>query len=317
MNTLLTVTETEYIHISRCDGLPLHVLRIEPADPLAVKGIVQIVHGKNEHKLRYRDFMRFMASRGYIAIANDHRGHGESVLSPEDRGYMYEGGYKALVRDVHDITLEVKAYAAKRCGRALPVFMLGHSMGSLAARCYIRKYSADIDKLCLTGSPSRSNKMMTGLAMLKLLEIFEGKKARSKFAWFTIMWLPYELRYIREGLHNSWTNSDRDAVIEQNNDPLCRFRFTLSAYSEMIKMALVAYSGGYEPADPSLPIRFFSGDHDPCMKSEKKLRQAVKILEDTGYTDVGFTLYKGLRHDILREKNKHLVYEDILKAIEE
>ena len=47
-----------------------------------IRGIVQLVHGKNEHKGRYIAFMRFLASNGFLTIINDHRGHGESIIDP-------------------------------------------------------------------------------------------------------------------------------------------------------------------------------------------------------------------------------------------
>ena len=141
MNKITNLSETKYTHISGSDNLPLSVLRIEPEDPADIKGIVQMVHGKNEHKGRYAAFMRFLAANGYLTIINDHRGHGESIIDTDDRGYFYQGGTKALVEDVHEITLDVKEYAMKKTGRSnLPLSMLGHSMGSLAARCYIREY---------------------------------------------------------------------------------------------------------------------------------------------------------------------------------
>ncbi len=309
--------ETVYKHISGTDGLPLAVLRIEPKDPENIRGIVQMVHGKNEHKGRYAEFMRYLAARGYIAIANDHRGHGESVLDPKDRGYWYEGGYLALIEDLHEITMEVKEYAEKVCGKKdLPVVMLGHSMGSLAARCYIRKYDDDINKLCILGSPSKSNMVKQGLGILKVLEKTEGIRYRSRLAKMLIMGVSYELKFWNEHLHNAWTNSEREAVIEHNNDPMCRFLFSIGGYQDMLKMAMLAYSGGYVPKNPELPIRFFSGNDDPCALSKGKFVEAMRMLDILGYHDVKCKLYPGMRHDILHERFKSTVFEDILKFIE-
>ena len=316
MNKLTNLSETRYTHISGTDNLPLSVLRIEPEDPKSLRGIVQIIHGKNEHKGRYTAFMRFLATNGYLTVVNDHRGHGESVIEPDDRGYFYQGGFDALVEDVHEITLEVKEYAAKTCGRSrLPITLIGHSMGSLAARCYIRKYDADISKLCLIGSPSRSERIKQGLQVLHVLKTIEGKRSRSLLAKKLIMGVSYERKFRKEGLRNAWTNSERKAVIEHNNDPLCRFNFTLSGYEEMLKMAELAYMGNYIPHNPDMKVQFFSGEDDPCALSRQKFIEAMQLMKNIGYTDVRCTLYKGMRHDILHEKNKIRVYNDILRFI--
>ena len=316
-NPITNLTETKYTHISGTDNLPVCVLRIEPENPSDVRGIVQLIHGKNEHKGRYKAFMRFLASNGYLTIINDHRGHGESVIEPDDRGYFYQGGTAALVEDLHEITLDVKKYAAEKCGRDdLPLTLLGHSMGSLAARCYIRQYDADISKLCLTGSPSRSDKVRQGLQVIKLLKKLEGKRARSLLAKKLIMGVSYERKYRHEGLKNAWTNSEREAVIEHNNDPLCRFNFTLNGYEEMLKMAMLAYTGDYTPQNPDMPVRFFSGEDDPCALSRQKFVETMRLMKSIGYSDVRCLLYKGMRHDILHEKNKMRVYRDILRFLE-
>lgn len=316
MKKITNLSETVYTHISGSDGLPISVLRIEPEDPRDILGIVQIVHGKNEHKFRYAAFMRFLAAHGYLTIANDHRGHGESVLSPDDRGYLYKNGARSLVEDMHEITLDVKEYAANKCGRNdLPLTMLGHSMGSLAARCYIRKYDTDIDKLCIIGSPSRSKMVRQGLLMVRTLEAIEGKRARSKLAKLLIMGVSYEFKFRKEGLYNAWTNTDVDAVIEKNNDPLCRFNFTLSGYEDMLKLSRLTYKGGFTPQNPDMPIRFFSGADDPCALSRKKFVGSIRRLKKIGYTDVRGKLYNGMRHDILHERNKMRVYADILGFI--
>ena len=313
----MNIIETTYQHISGSDELPIYVLRIEPEDPKNIKGIVQMVHGKNEYTGRYTGLMRYLAEQGYLTIVNDHRGHGESVLDASDRGYWYEGGFQALVEDLHEITQEVKQYAAEKCGRMdLPFTMLGHSMGSLAARCYIRKYDTELDKLCIIGCPSRSSKMKQGIRLLKFLELVEGKHFRSRFAKLIIMGSSYEFKYRHENLPNAWTNSDRAAVIEHNNDPMCRFLFTLSAYEEMLRMAMLAYDGNFVPQNPGMAIRFFSGADDPCALSKTKIAQAMYFLKEMGYYDIRGRLYHGMRHDILHEKDKSRVYRDLLAFIE-
>ena len=105
-------------------------------------------------------------------------------------------------------------------------------------------------------------------------------------------------------------------MIEHNNDPLCRFNFTLNGYEEMLKMAMLAYTGDYTPQNPDMPVRFFSGEDDPCALSRQKFVEAMRLMKSIGYSDVRCLLYKEMRHDILHEKNKMRVYRDILRFLE-
>ena len=93
---------------SRYDELDLSVSIFEPAG-IQPKGILQISHGMAEHKERYYPFMEFLAANGWISVIHDHRGHGESVKSPEDLGHMYSGGAEALVEDLKLVQDKVKS----------------------------------------------------------------------------------------------------------------------------------------------------------------------------------------------------------------
>ena len=50
--------------------------------------------------------------------------------------------------------------------------------------------------------------------------------------------------------------------------------------------------------------------------SRRKFVEAMRLMKNIGYTDVRCRLYKGMRHDILHEKEKLRVYNDILRFIE-
>ena len=115
--------------ISSYDGLSLEILCVESENP---KGIVQISHGMAENKERYLPFMEFLSEHGYTAVMHDHRGHGKSVRKQEDLGYFYNGKEKAIVEDLHQITLWIKEEYPN-----LPVYLLGHSM-NFSCQNYIK-----------------------------------------------------------------------------------------------------------------------------------------------------------------------------------
>ncbi|MBP5528883.1 MAG: alpha/beta fold hydrolase [Lachnospiraceae bacterium] len=308
--------EKRYSHISRSDGLKLSVLRTEPDNSEDIKGIVQLVHGMNEYKERYIPFIKFLTDNGYLCVIHDHRGHGASVKSPDDLGYMYEGGYEALIEDTHEITLEIKTYAKEITGKDnLPFILFGHSMGSMVVRCYIRKYDADIDKLIVCGCPSAQSGMKPGLALINIFTKIKGERKRPVFVANLVMG-SYEKRFKKEGLPHSWVNSNPEQVKKYNADPLCNYIFTLNGFGNLVRLTILTYTnGGYAMNKPDLPIRFFSGEDDPCAVSEKAFNQAMGLLKKQGYKDVDGIMYPNLRHEILNEDAKDMVYEDMLNFI--
>ncbi len=307
---------TEYTHVSKSDGLSLSVLRIEPDDSSDIKGIVQLVHGMCEYKERYIPFMEFLAENGFVTIIHDHRGHGKSLKSKEDLGFMYEGGYNALIEDAHEITEEIKAYAKDLTGKDLPFTLFGHSMGSLVVRCYIRKYDKDIDKLIVCGSPSKQAGMGAGLTLIKILKAFKGERKRDLFVAGLVMG-SYDKRFASEGLHNAWLNTDVAQVKEYNANPLNNFCFTLNGFENLVKLTMLTYKdGGYALANTALPIRFFSGADDPCAVNEAAFKDAVDFLKKQGYKDVSGKMYPGMRHEILNQPEHMTVFNDMLSFIE-
>ena len=309
---------TEYKHVSGSDGLELSVMRIEPEDPDSVKGILQLVHGMCEHKERYVHFMRYMAKRGYICVIHDNRGHGSSIRQIDDLGYMYEGGYEALIEDIHEITLETKEYAKKVCpGAALPFTLLGHSMGSLAVRCYIRKYDDEIDRLCVLGCPSQLGGMRAGLATAEALSILFGEKSKSSVMDGIVFGAVDIKRFNTEDIENAWLCTDRKVVEEYNRDPFCGFKFTLNGYSNLIRLSMLTYKpDGFEMKNKEMPIRFFSGSDDVFGVSRRDIAKAMKLLKKAGYTYVRGRIYPGMRHEILNEPKKGRVYKDIYEFVE-
>jgi len=315
----MEIKETKFTFNSKEDILKLSAIRVEPQNPEDVKGIVQLVHGMCEYKERYMDFMRYLAGKGYICVIHDHRGHGESVKSKEDLGYMYEGGYKALIEDIHLLTKMTKEYALQELSKVdLPYILLGHSMGSLAVRCYIKKYDNEIDKLVVVGCPSPQAGVLPGLAFINVLKAVKGAHAHSKLADFLVMDSRYEKKFKAEKLKHSWVNSDKEAVYRYNDDPYCNFTFTLDGYDNLVRLNMETYSAkGYEVNNKNLPIRFFSGKEDPCGISVEAIEKAISVIKNAGYVNVSKQLYDNMRHEILNEPEHEMVYSDILEFIEQ
>ena len=134
----------QYSFPSKADGLEISCLAVVPelGRDEKYKGIIQIVHGMSEYKERYLPFMEYMAERKYVSVIHDHRGHGKSVRSKEDLGYMYGGGADAMLQDIHTVNCLIRDHFPE-----LPLILFGHSMGSLAVRAYAAHHDGCMDIL--------------------------------------------------------------------------------------------------------------------------------------------------------------------------
>ena len=65
------------------------------------RGVIQISHGMTEYACRYDYVAKKFSENGFIVYAHDHRGHGETSKSEEERGYIADKeGFDLLVEDV-------------------------------------------------------------------------------------------------------------------------------------------------------------------------------------------------------------------------
>ena len=158
---------------SKQDGLKLEIAIMECENP---KGIVQFSHGMAEHKERYFDFMQYLNERGYICVIHDHRGHGSSVKSKNDYGYFYTENVDYIVDDLFQVT----EYVCEKYP-GLEVTLFSHSMGTLVARCYLKKYDAYIGRLILCGPPTENSAAGLGLVLAKIIKPFYKEKKGNQF----------------------------------------------------------------------------------------------------------------------------------------
>ncbi len=102
---------------------------------------VIIVHGASEHSGRYGHVAQGLVADGYAVYALDHRGHGRS------------DGPRALIdrlaRAVADVDQLVSQARAEH--PALPIVMLGHSMGATVALSYAIRHQERLTALVLSG----------------------------------------------------------------------------------------------------------------------------------------------------------------------
>lgn len=298
----------EFIISSSSDGLALSALLIQPDTVL--KGVIVILHGMAEHKERYIDFMQACATVGYAALIYDHRGHGESVCSKDDYGYFYEEDACYIVEDVKDVIDHVRQVFP-----SVPVILFAHSMGTLVARLYCKKYDDTIDKLILSGPVVKNQLVTAALFLTKVLRLCFGKHHRSHFIQ-SLAFGGYDRKF--EGTHeNRWLSENMHNVMAYNAEEKDGFIFTLNGFKNLFLMVKRTFDGkGWNVKNPNLSILFLAGENDPVIGSVKQLHQTEDDMRKQGYDMIKEKLYPHMRHEILQEEKKDTVIRDILDFIE-
>ena len=98
------------------------------------KAIVQILHGIAEFAERYDTFANYLTSHGFLVVAEDHMGHGQSINGEGIQGYFH-GGWFTAVEDSMELMRRTRTEYP-----GVPYVLFGHSMGSFMARTILCKY---------------------------------------------------------------------------------------------------------------------------------------------------------------------------------
>jgi acylglycerol lipase len=246
-------------------GVRLHWQAWLPPHP--PRAVVVIAHGASEHGGRYRYVVERLVPAGYAVYAVDHRGHGRS-----------EGPRAYLDRIVHVVAdldrLVVLAHAEHP---ALPVFLLGHSMGGCVAIAYALAHQERLHGLALSAPLAHLEAAPLPLRLVA--------KALSALA-------------PRTGVYSvdaSGVSRDPTEVEAYETDPLV-FHGKLPARTVTGLAALVASFPDHLP-DITLPVLVMHGTADPIVP----VAAAHLIHDRIGSQDRTLRLYEGFYHELFNE----------------
>ncbi len=260
------------------DGVELYYQAWFPKKP---KGVVQIVHGFGEHSGRYLNIVNKLVPFDYAIYANDHRGHGKS------------GGIRTYVDSFDQFVEDAKIFydIIRKQHPDLPIFMLGHSMGSFIATHFVKKYETLLRGLILSGTGS----FPSGILMNALL------KPVQRLMRFVSKFLP-PVR-IRLPIATSLSN-DPELVKAYKNDPLVIKTITPQLALEMIYpiLDIKNFISTFR-----LPLLIQCGSKDLIVTGLPILRSALKMEDQT------VIVYKGLKHEVYNEveKEREIVLNDL------
>jgi alpha-beta hydrolase superfamily lysophospholipase len=298
--------------VTTTDGTPLFVQRWAPDGP--AKAVVQIAHGMAEHSGRYARFAERLTAAGYVVYSGDHRGHGQtaSAATPDHLYFADQRGFPTVVEDLKEVNALARSEQP-----GLPVFLLGHSMGSFLARAYAIRWGGGLAGLVLTGTSADQG----------LIRILGQNIARAQARVLSRRHRSKMLDSMASGRFNSafkpnrtpfdWLSRDEAEVDAFIADVESGNLFTTGAWLDQVDgLVWVNTDGNVARVPKDLPILLASGDMDPVGDMTKGVRKVADQFRRLGVHDVTTIFYPGARHEILNETNRDEVMGDIIEWLD-
>lgn len=238
------------------------------------------VHGFAEHMGRYNYLVKRMNEDGISTYRFDNRGHGKSQGK---RGHL--DNYMDFITDADKIV-----DIAREENPGKPIYMMGHSMGGFITLLYGITYPNKLSGQVLSGAASYYNDEVKG---------FKG----------LIMKLANRIKpdfYIKNDL-SAKLSRDPDVVDRYRKDKLCFDKATAGFYYQFLVSGtdfLVKKLPKYEYS-----CLILHGGSDKIIPKEA----SVNLFECIGSKDKTIKIYPELYHEILNEKEKDEVIDQILQ----
>ncbi|MBQ1311332.1 MAG: alpha/beta hydrolase [Blautia sp.] len=302
------MTKNHFYYPSADGRTKIHAIRWDPEQKPA--GIVQIIHGMIEFIDRYDAFAKYLAEHGFLAVGEDHLGHGESVVSDAYHGYFGKDGNAWMIKDIHHLREMMQEEFPDT-----PYLILGHSMGSFLALQYITeedaRFAEGLGGAAILGTGWQPP---AALAAGKLLAKAMGtdKVGTASPLLEKIAMGSYLKRIPHPRTVSDWLTKDTEIVDQFRKNPWNTFHFTPNAFYHMFSGMQKAHDlRRMKKLPEGLPLLFASGEEDPVGGWGKGVRKAFRVYAENTKCKVDLLLYPGCRHEILNETERKEVFRDL------
>ncbi len=259
-----------------------------------------------EHSSRYARFAQRLTDHGYAVYGSDHRGHGRT--SGTRASFAAKNGWQSVLDDLRAVTDR-----AREEHPGLPVFLVGHSMGSFLARAYAAQHGSELAGIVLTGTAGGAGALgKVGVFLAATQARLRGHTHTSGLL-NTLTFGQYNSAFKPTRTEFDWLSRDPAEVDKYVNDPDCGFVFSAGAFTDVLQgLAEVNTDQLASRVPKDLPVHLASGDMDPVGANGKGVRQVADQLRRAGVQDVTLTLWPEARHEILNETNRDEVEIEIV-----
>lgn len=294
-------------YVAADDGYRLYTRIWTPSSP--PRGIVHIAHGMSEHGGRYAAVAEALTEAGYAVYAHDHRGHGRTAETERDLGHFADaGGWAKVVDDIGAVQRR-----ARRDHPGVPLFLVGHSMGSLLARSYAIEHSDLIDGLVLSGTAGSPGAMGRVGALVAKTEARLRGPRRPSTLMNKLTFGSFAGRFKPARTEFDWLSRDTEQVDAYIADPLCGRVPSAQFFVDLLTgVAQINDADQVAHMRPDLPIYLFSGGRDPVGDNGQGVRAVHDLYETVGIRDLTLLLYPDARHETFNELNRAQVVGDLI-----
>ncbi len=276
------------------------------------RAVLQIVHGIAEFVERYDDFAEYLSTLGFLVVAEDHMGHGQSINGDGIQGYFH-GGWFTAVEDTYQLLRDTRtAYPD------IPYVLFGHSMGSFMARTILCKYpDSGISAAVICGTA-----WQPAFALPALIKIIDGickkgDETQPNEKLQGMVFGSYNSKVEHPRTSFDWLSRDAKIVDAYIAHPLCGFTASAGLLREMMKgIYYIEQPKNLAAMKKDLPVFFIAGGDDPVGSYGKGIHRCVQEFRKAGMTDVSVRVYPLCRHEILNEINREEIFRDVFQWIE-
>lgn len=286
---------------------------VEWTPDMAPRAVLVLSHGVSEHILRYEPLAAYLTERGFAVAGHDHLGHGLSVAAGAPRLYFGpRGSWDWAVQDLY-----ARRELAGQRFPGLPVFLLGHSMGSFLARTYLIRYPGTVAGVILMGTGQMPPALVAAGRVLAAREARKVGDRHSSPLVNKLAFEAYNQKFAPNRTGYDWLSASTKNVDQYLADPLCGGDPTIGLFREMLRgIACIEKQENLKRMNRNTPVLFLSGQDDPVGDMGKGVRRAYRSFRRSGVRDVEIRLYQGLRHEILQETGREKVYADVAHWLE-
>lgn len=259
-------------------------------------GAVKICHGMAEHSARYDEFASFLNSRGFVVVANDHRGHG---LTADIDSLGYEEGdmFQNNVKD------QVTILQYMQDKYKLPTVLFGHSYGSFVTQAVMERENVACGYVLCGSNYIKGLQYKLCGTMSNYLCKHKGPRVPAQ----TIVNLSFKQYEKRFRGKNNWLSANADNVETYNQDALCGFVCSANFYRSFMNGIDNLYEKkSYINIDRTKPVLLIAGKDDPVGEYGKGVNKLYKFYRNkVKVNSVECRIYAGQRHEILNEEARY------------